>query len=222
VHSRSGDRRRRCPLARRRPYRPAGSCLVVRPVWIVPLPARTIALAIRPARSSRSLRRCLDRCARRPPSVQGEPQRRRRRPALPRQRRDSGCRRVRPAIGDRRARSLADAIVSRNADGPGAGHVDRRRSSRHPETRGPAETIVSSRDVGASMQPRRLLVVESRLRSHAGWLAASVGNQRQAMLVLAVRVRKHRALGDLHPRRRRRESNGFLTRAVKGDGMRVQ
>jgi len=26
----------------------------------VPLPARTIALAIRPARSSRSLRRCLD------------------------------------------------------------------------------------------------------------------------------------------------------------------
>jgi hypothetical protein len=59
-------------------------------------------------------------------------------------------------------------------------------------------------------------------RGHAGWLAAAVGNQRQAMLVLALRVRKHRALGDLHPPRRRRESNGVLTRAVEGDGMQVR
>ncbi len=73
----------------------------------------------------------------------------------------------------------------------------------------------SSDAVGASMQPRRLLVVESRLTGHAGWLAAAVGNQRQAMLVLALRVRKHGALGDLHPPRRRRESNGFLTRAAE-------
>ena len=95
-------------------------------------------------------------------------------------------------------------------------------SPTQPPSGNPRISDRSSDAVGASMQPRRLLVVESCLTGHAGWLAAAVGNQRQAMLVLALRVRTHRALGDLHPPRRRRESNGFLTRAVEGDGMRVR
>ena len=70
-------------------------------------------------------------------------------------------------------------------------------------------------------------LADCRLLNHASrgvmlGLAAAVGNQSQAMLVLALRVRKHRALCDLHRPRGRSESNGFLTRAVEGDGMRVR
>ena len=49
-----------------------------------------------------------------------------------------------------------------------------------------------------------------------------VGNRRQAMLVLALRVRKHRALGNVQPPRGRSESHWFLTRAVEGDGMHIR
>ena len=97
-----------------------------------------------------------------------------------------------------------------------------RRSSRRPETRGPAEAIVAPTPLALQCSLADCWLLNHASRGHAGWLAAVVGNQRQAMLVLALRVRKHRALGDLHPPRRRRESNGFLTRAVEGDGMRVR
>jgi hypothetical protein len=98
----------------------------------------------------------------------------------------------------------------------------RRRSSRRPETRGPAEAIVAPTPLALQCSLADCWLLNHASRGHGGWLAAAVGNQRQAMLVLALRVRKHRALGDLHPPRRRRESNGFLTRAVEGDGMRVR
>ena len=162
----------------------------------------------------------------------------------------------RNAIAPPAATSVIACVAERSSVVRIGGAFPGRRSSRHPETRGPAEAIVSSGDVGASMQPRRLLVVESRL-TESCWLAGRFGRQPEAGDVgnaramcaswvkhseqpgrrwrsaspgrrchrapaMALRVPRDRALGDLHPRRRRRESNGFLTRAVEVDGMRVQ
>ena len=114
-------------------------------------------------------------------------------------------------------------VASRSSSADPRGRLLRRRSSRRPET---------SRAGGSDRSSRRrwrsrcsladCWSLNHALRGHAGW-AGRCGRQPEAGDVGAgAQSPKHRALGELHPPRRRRESNGFLTRAVEGDGMRVR